>query len=373
MLKTYERSIARLFAIDACILLAVLFALVVTIDVIVNLDRFTDRAADVFAAADGTKAEGLRLVIGTVIGVWDIWGPRMLQLFAAVNGVVLVAAMGFTCIQLVRHRELVALLASGVPLHTLARPLLIVSALFIGAQAVTQEFLVPAVAPLLIRDAGDSGKRDVRAFVVRLAPDDRGRLFYAKRFFDDRATMTGVTIWERTDSRITRVITAEEARHDGSGWVFLNGFASVPTGNGAPPRTPIDRIDSSLDPAALKVRALQGFGQSLSWMQISELLTEGALDQKRRDELDRLRWGRIAGLASTFVTVIAAMPFFLRRVPGPMLDACLKAAPIAGAGLVASAAAPVLALPGLPIPLAAFVPTLVLIPIAIALVSGIKT
>jgi lipopolysaccharide export LptBFGC system permease protein LptF len=251
--------------------------------------------------------------------------------------------------------------------------LVLVSVLFIGAQAVTQEVLVPAVAPLLTRDAGDSGKRDVRSFVVRLAPDDRGRLYFAKRYMDDRVTMVDVTIWERVEARITRVITAEEARYDGSGWTFLNGFASVPTERGAPVRTPIDRIDSSLDPAALKVRALQGFGQSLSWMQISQLVEEGALDDGRRTELDRLRWGRVAGLASTMVTVLAAMPFFLRRAPGPMLGACLRAAPIAGAGLIAAAAAPVLELPGLPVPLAAFVPTMVLVPIAIALMSGIKT
>jgi hypothetical protein len=41
--------------------------------------------------------------------------------------------------------------------------------------------------------------------------------------------------------------------------------------------------------------------------------------------------------------------------------------------LIAAAAAPVLELPGLPVPLAAFVPTMVLVPIAIALMSGIKT
>lgn len=374
-LRLYERSVARLFALNACILFGVLFALIVTIDVIVNLDRFAERASEVFAAADGTKAEGLRLVIGTIIGVWDIWGPRLLQLFAAVNGVVLVAAMGFTCVQLVRHRELVALIASGTPVYRLARPLLLVTTLFVAAQAATQELLIPAVAPLLTRDAGDSGKRDVRAFAVRLAPDDRGRLFYARRFHDDRATLEDVTIFERADARITRVITAQEARYDGNGWTLLGGFATTPSTAGAPtsPRTPIDRIDSSLDPAALKVRALQGFGQSLSWTQITDLISEGALDATRRAELDRLRWGRIAALASTIVTVIAAMPFFLRRVPGPMLGACLQAAPIAGAGLIAAAAAPVLPLPGLPIPLAAFVPTLVLVPIAIALVSGIKT
>ena len=177
MMKIYERSVARLFGMNALLLLGVLFAFIVTVDVIINLDRFADSAAKAFPAPDGQKAQGIRLVIGTIIGVWDIWGPRLLQLFGAVNGVVLVAAMGFTCTQLVRHRELVALLSSGVALHTLARPLLLITALFIGAQALTQELLVPAVAPLLTRDAGDSGKRDVRAFAVRLAPDDRGRLF----------------------------------------------------------------------------------------------------------------------------------------------------------------------------------------------------
>jgi hypothetical protein len=86
-----------------------------------------------------------------------------------------------------------------------------------------------------------------------------------------------------------------------------------------------------------------------------------------------MRWGRLASLASNFVTLLAALPFFLVRVPQPMIASALKAAPVAIGGLVAAAAAPEIALPGLPVWLGAFVPCLLLLPIAVALFSGLRT
>lgn len=371
-----DRYIARLYLINVVTLLVILAGFVVTVDVFVNLSRFTRSAADVFGSSDGKSATGLRLIIGTILGIANIWGPRLLQLFNYLNGVVLVAAMGFTCSQLVRHREFVAMLAGGLSLHRIARPFVGVALGFVLLQGVNQEMVVPAMAHLLTRDAGDVGRRDVEAFTVRLVPDDQGRLFYADRFVNRTRTLENLHVFERDPSgEVRRVIGAPSARWDGRGWVLTRGIARTPPSEAAAgdaPR-PVDRIDSSLDPMGLKVRYLQGFGRSLGWTQISSILRHGGLDERSKQDLDRTRWGRIATLASNFVTLLAALPFFLLRLPQPMLAPALKAAPVAIGGLIAAAAAPEIALPGLPVWLGAFVPCLLLLPIALALFSGLRT
>lgn len=373
-MKLIDRYIARLYLINVLTLLVILAGFVVTVDVFVNLSRFAESASEAFGV-HGEKATGLRLVIGTILGIANIWGPRLLQLFNYLNGVVLVTAMGFTCAQLVRHREFVAMLAGGVSLHRVARPFVVVALAFVALQAVNQELVVPSMAHLLTRDAGDVGTRGISSFPVRLVPDDQGRLFYADHFLNDTRTLQHLTVFERSpDGVVQHVISADKAVWDGRGWVLTNGVERTPASAapGANPR-PVQRIDSTLDPMGLKVRYLQGFARSLGWMQISDILQHGGLDERSQHDLERTRWGRLASLASNLVTLLAALPFFLVKLPQPMVSASLKAAPVAIGGLIAAAAAPEIALPGLPIWLGAFVPCLLLLPIAIALFSGLRT
>lgn len=375
-MRLLDRYIARLYVINVLTLLLILAAFVVTVDVFVNLSRFTNAAADAFSDTQGERATGVRLVIGTVLGVSNIWGPRLLQLFNYLNGVVLVAAMGFTCAQLVRHREFVAMLAGGMSLHRVARPFAIVGLAFVLFQAINQEVLVPSMAHLLTRDAGDVGRRDVAAFAVRLVPDDEGRLFYADAFINETRTLENLRVFERDPSgAVTRIIEAREARWDNEGWTLEGGLARVPPSENATAGrpTPVERLESTLDPMGLKVRYLQDFARSLGWRQVSRILEYAGLDQASANDLERMRWGRLASLASNLVTLLAALPFFLVRVPQPMIKSALKAAPVAIGGLVAAAAAPEIALPGLPVWLGAFVPCLLLLPIGVALFSGLRS
>jgi lipopolysaccharide export LptBFGC system permease protein LptF len=391
---TLNRYIARLYLTNIIILMIVLFGFIVTVDVFINLGRFY-RAASTTAEAAQSDPGTLHQILLTVVGVVRLWAPRVLQLFAYLNGVILVIAAGFTCAQLMRHRELVAVLASGVSLHRVARPFLVVALGMTIVQAIDQEFLVPRVSPLLARDAGDSFKDDVDPFRVRLTPDAEGRLFYAARFEGDSDTLVNPVIWERDQStgHVTQVITADSAAWDTHGWLLTNGKAWSPaafaTGTGepttnpdpaapeastAPTRsTPIARINSTLDPTTIKVRALSAFGETLSLQQLTQVARSGALPKPALERIDRLRWGRAAGWLGNLVTLFAVLPLFLLRTPGSMVGASLKAAPLLGAGLAASAAGAGLALPGLPIWLGAFVPCLLLVPVAIALFTGIRT
>lgn len=388
-MKTLTLYIARLYAINLVVILAVLFSFVVSVDVVINLSRFSGAAAEALeakaeavnaaagVAGKAPKASQAALTLETARVILMLWGPRLLQLFNYLIGVVLIAGMGFTCAQLVRHREFVAMLASGISLQRAARPFVLVA---IGAtvlQAVNTELLVPKVAHLLVRDAGDSHKTTLDSFRVRLAPDDAGRLFSSTRFDDTTGTMEGVRIWERDgEGRVGRIVSADAAKWDGRGWVLTKGVATLPVSKrteGGVFTSPLERVDSSLDPVRLKVRYLQGFGQALSWRQISAMLEGGGLDEQSKERLNRVRWAHVSGMVANVVTLFAALPLFLLRVPGPMLMASLKAAPVAMLGLVASAVASSATLPGLPVWLASFVPCLVLMPLAVFLYTSVKT
>lgn len=376
-----NRYIARLYLVNVCVLLVLLSGFVVTIDVIINLRRFSQAAERVTGAGGAGAAEGVmesvRHVALTVILVIDLWWPRLLQLFGHLLGVVLIAGMGFTCAQLVRHREFVAMLAGGISLRAAASPFVIVALVFLGAQAVNQEFVLPAIAPLLTRQPNDSGRRDLAAFPVRLESDGERRLFHSPRFDPTAGVLETPWIAELDEEgRIARVIEAERATWDGTGWELLNGRLSeigTDPSAGQSPEKPMARLDSALDPTRLKVRRLKGFGQSLSWAQVSRLLQEPGIDAAERSRLDRLRWGRIGALASSLVTLIAVLPLFLRREPSGMIGPAIRAAPLALAGLAAAAMSSTLALPGLPAVVGVFIPTLALIPIAAAMMSGLKT
>lgn len=368
-----DRYIARQFVLNILVLLLVVASLIVTVDVVINLDRFAGRARQV-GGENATSASHVWLVARLVA---DLWGPRLLQLFIFLNGVVLVAAMGFTCSQLARHREFVAMLAGGLSLHRAARPFLFVSLAMLLAQIAVHELALPRVAHLLPRDAGDAGKERVDSLPLRLSPDDQGRLWYARRFDDRAGTLEDLAVWERDESgTLTRTIVAARATWDGTGWVLEQGLSNEPLPpDGAaaarPPRVE-SRIDTTLDPQRIKVHAVQGFAGTLSWNQLTALLHSGA-EPHTVEQLDRTRWSRVSGLAASFLALWGSLSMFLVRSPRPMIVPTLKAAPIALGGFAASAVASSASIPGLPVWFGAFLPTIVLLSVTIALVTGIET
>lgn len=372
-MKRIDRYIARAYLTNIIVLFVILFAFVITIDVFVNLGRFVRQANE-----SNPDASQLHTALLTIILIGDFWWPKLLQLFNYLNGVVLIAAMGFTCVQLVRHRELVALLASGVSLHRVAAPFLAVAATLTAAQAINQELFVPHVAHLLTRDQGDSGQRTIGAFRVRLAPDGQGRNLSAAAYDDASKTLTDVIVFERDpNGHLLHTITADTATWTGSAWALEHGIRqdeSLPTDAARTPiRQPITQLDTPLDPDRIKVYQLQDMANNLSFLRLSSMRHAGGLTPEQSQRIDRIRWGRIGALASTFIALAAALPCFLVRMPRPMMGPTLKAAPVAFAGLGAAAAASSLVLPGLPMWLCALLPPLILVPLALALVSTVRS
>lgn len=371
-----DRAIARQYLTNIVILFVVLFSFVVAVDASINLNRFADRARDAIAK-DNAVASPLNTTWVTLTLIADFWWPNLIRLFNYMLGLVLVGAMGFTLTQMVRGRELVAVLASGQSLLRVARPIVIVALLLTGLQLANREFIMPKIAPLLTRDQGDAGLRGLGAARVPLTPDTSSRLWMAEAFDADKGTLTGLTVWERdAEGRTQRRIVAPEAKWDGSAWLLTNAVADRIRGQFAAGQK-VDRIETNLDPTTLTVRRSAGFAQNLSFTQLTrmierpELLDEGTA--RRLAELDRIRFGRFAVALCNILTLLITLRFYLLREPTNMLMQSVRCAPVAIISLLGAVLGATATLPGVPPAISPFVPAVILLPLAIAAITSIRT
>ncbi|MBX3386976.1 MAG: LptF/LptG family permease [Phycisphaeraceae bacterium] len=405
-MNTLDRYIARQYLFNVLALLVLLFTFVVAIDVTLNIDRFVRNAGRV-----DPSSTGLRRAVVTAMLVFDLWGPRLLQLFAFTVGLALVGGMGFTLTQMVRHRELSAMLASGISLRRVARPILVVAVGFMILKVVDHELVLshPRIAPLLIRDHGEVGNRSISQFGVPPTPEggfsprragpetaDGGleagagrRVFMADRFDPDTHSLTGVIIWERDAAGVaTRTIRAASATWRagsdfGAGrgyWVLTDATARSmrmpPPGSGVtevdPGPVPTE-VETDLGPEQLIAKRHERYSQTLSWAQIGALLENPGMDPQMREKLQRIRYGRVSTVLSGLLSLIITIPFFLLREPKNMLVQSLKCAPVAIVALMGGVLLATVPVPGLPPGFSAFLPVIALLPIAVASVSWVRT
>lgn len=375
-----DRYIARQYLINIGILLVLLFSFVVVVDVSLNLARFVSEAQEQLKQS-GSQPSGLRLGLVTALAVVDLWWPRLLQLFNYVLGLVLIGAMGFTFAQLVRHRELVAVMASGISLYRMIRPILIVSVLMLGVQVANQELLIPRIAHLIARDNRDIGQREYSSFRVNLVADGQRRLFQAGDFDPRTGVLTSVNIWERDDQGLAvRRISAESATYRNGQWVLTNGIARPVAIAGLDASNPaamrgqrVAAVASGLDPNALLTEQYRIYGHSRSLAQLFTAASNPNVKAEVRDQFLRIAWGRIALLVCTLLSLIVAIPFFLTREPKNVILQSLKCAPVALGSLLGSIIGTAAPIPGLPVEFAVWLPVLALLPTATAMGASIKT
>jgi lipopolysaccharide export system permease protein len=380
-MKLLDRYIARQFLQNIAALFVVLFAIIIVIDFSLNFDEYAKLAAEL-PRADGSERGGLLQGLTAAYLALDLWWPRLFQLYNYMLGLVLVGAMGFTCAQMNRHREFVAILAGGISLHRIARPIVIVALALTVLQAANREFVIPQLAPLLTRDKWDAGSRSLGATRQPLCADAHGRLFYARSVDLDNDAIDGLWVWERdADGLMTRRITADRAEWDGVQWVLTNGQAESraagPDSTTARHVEPLRTLETDLNPTALRLRRFEGYSNNLSTRDLSLLIAnyreQPNPSEQRIHRLERTRFARIAGLISSMLVLLLCIPFFLRRVPGNMLTQSVMAAPVTMVGFVGSTLGASAALPGLPPQLSVFVPVMVLLPLTIAALTSMRS
>ncbi len=363
-----DRYIIRRFAANFIILFALLFLFAVGIDAIVNLDEF------VKASRERGEMSSLRRAL-TILGMMlDFQGPRVFIFYAYLHGLIAIAAMGFTLAQMVRHRELTAILASGVSLHRLALPF---AAGVLGVsllQLANQELVLWRVAPLIIRDHADAGKSSVDEFPVRLTDDGSGHLLQAPLFDPATQTLTAPTILVRDErGRTVRRITAEKAAWDGTerAWLLTGGRAATLGAGGDQDEAAVDRYPTDLDPVALTIRHYAQFAAMLSLGQIRQMVTSKHVVD--REALFRFGFMRFASIAVNLCVLFMCLPCFLLREQASLIRQSLLCASLAVPAMIGAAIGMMVPLPGIPPAASVFLPALLMGPLAAARWSFLKT
>jgi lipopolysaccharide export system permease protein len=389
-----SRSIARHFLTNALLLYIFLCVVILAVDVSLNIDEFVKNARALLRLST-PEPSSLAIAGKSVVLIADLWWPRFFLLFSALLGPVLIGALGFTGSYLMKHRELVAMIASGISLRRVATPILLCTTLLLAAQVAVRELVLPRIAPLLVRDKQDIGG-NVSALTRSFLRDTEGRLWYIQRAAFDKAhgaanaagaSLTNVYIYERdAQGLMTRRISAPNASWLGEAWQLQEGRAvsRAPVESAAGPvkrvaLSTIDAIASSVTPTTLRMYRWDAMASNLSSAQLRELLTLTAsasptpAEARRHDGLIRILLGRWSSTLCVLLSVIMAIPLFLRKEPANMVRQTLIAAPQSLAAFALALVGTTIDLPGIPPGVSVFLPVMVLIPAGIIAWGSIRT
>lgn len=146
-MKLLDRLLLRAFLQAWLICFTSLVALYVVIDAFQRLDDF-------LAANQAGGWANLWLIIA------DYYGVQLAIIFDRLAGTMTLLAALFTLAWMQKSNELIPLLATGVPLRRLLRPILLGTLLFIGLGAANRELLLPRLASRLQKPPDDpEGRR----------------------------------------------------------------------------------------------------------------------------------------------------------------------------------------------------------------------
>lgn len=371
-MTTLDRYISVQYLKNAAILLVILFALIITIDVSINLDRFWDIA--------GRELPDQGWFVRSLHTAWlvvDFWWPRALMLYGFMIGAVMIGAMGFTCAQMSRHRELVATLAGGISLQRLCVPMFVCSTGLVGLQVLNQELVLPRIAPLLIRNPGEAGLRTLKSLPVPLTPDAHGRVFFAQEYDPQREAMSDLTVIQRDSAGVgLSRMTAERGTWDGGAWEFEGVEITSTDANGQTElrREARVRLETDLGPTSLRVRQFSGYAKNLSSPVVASILFGGTQVESRvAQQLERVLYGRFSTLLGYLLSLAVTLPFFFTRVPIQLVRQCAACAPVALLTMGASVLGVAIEIPGVPTALSVCTPIIALAPAAIVAITGMKT
>ena len=210
-MRILDRYVAKNFLIGYCIAFCVLTGLRIIIDMFVNLDEFTEHA--------GLEAAAV------IKNIFTFYLLNTTLYFRDFAGMITVVAAAFSFGKMVRHNELVAVMASGVSLKRIIFPIVFLALLLTGVLIIDQELIIPPLADKLVRSQGDLPGQET--YRVRFISDGNGSLINSLRFDVETSTLYNPTIllrrlikpgiWE-----VTGRIDADKAiDSDNTGkWVF---------------------------------------------------------------------------------------------------------------------------------------------------------
>lgn len=375
-MKTIDRYILRSFALNFAILLVVLAGLFVIVNVVVDLDEF-------LSAGRLLQDEFGSFWLATAWAIFDFNAPILVLIYVYFSGLLVVGAMGFTFAGLLRTRELVAMVSSGVSMYRIAMPVLIVGGLLSAVSLPSQEFIIPLLASRITRSKSEIGDKTTKLIEVSFALDRNHSLLSASSFDPRDHSLSDVSILERMPSgEATGRVTADRAewveKNGLVGWRLINGLrfrkelarAANPVG-GVKTGESVDFYPTDLSPKVLLAHQQSVYLRLLGLRDLDELRSQTLLIDP--DQVLQVMHTRFSLLVMNVLILVMGLPFFLLREPANMLLQGVKAAGVClgawGGGLV------LLQIGGdmLNPVAAAWLPVVIYLPVSAALLVQVKT
>lgn len=371
---TLDRYIVRQFLTNYVVLVLVLVGLVVLVDMLAGLDEFV-QAGQQWAP----RMYGFGIALLWAIG--DYYGPVVLHLTILLTGLACVGAMGFTLSAMVRQRELVAVVSSGVSLMRIAAPLIAVGAILNLASLPLQEYVIPPLASRLVRDKAEMKKLTPETFQIRYARDSAGNLVSAANFRPNPspAVLESVTILQRDGrGRAQWRIRAAQAvwEPDHGAWRLINGHAIRPIGGDDQPTAdlpdpqPVELFSTDLTPQVLMARRVSAYPRLIGLADLLSLANNPAADQA---SLLHVLHTRFSSVVVNILILLMGMVFFLVRQPSNLVLATLKAAAVTLAAWILGLVLSFYLVPGLNPAASAWLPVVLLLPPTAFMLQSVKS
>ncbi len=205
-MRTLDRYVIRSFLYSYLLCFLVMMGLRIVADLFVNMDEFAE--LDLSA-------------IRMVAYVGGYYAYNSLVYFQEMGSVILVAAAAFSLARMNHTNELTAIMASGVSLHRVILPVVLIAMVLAVAGAVNQEVLIPAAKDRLVldRDAGVESE----LLTVDIIVDGERNAWYSPQFDQEAQRMRHPLILCR-DNRYKQVakISGQTASWIGDGRWSLN-------------------------------------------------------------------------------------------------------------------------------------------------------
>ncbi|MGB0714566.1 MAG: LptF/LptG family permease [Phycisphaerae bacterium] len=316
MMNTIDRYIFRSLLTNYLISLFVMLCLYVTLDMFVNMDEFTE---------DGSPP------LTVVFNMVDYYWPNLFLYFSQLSGAITLFSCMAVLARMRRLNEMTAILASGVSLWRVARPIVIFGISTSMLLVVDTEFIIPSVAHLLARDHDDADGE--RAYEVLFVKDRDNALLSAGEFHPRTKQLKRILVLVRDEyGRVARTVEADSAvwepppiPGEPGRWILTRGqqvsrvhYEDDIFG----PRFGVNssllqNYPSDLSPEQLLLR------QSESWIKFLSL--SQLRQQELRQDTDlgtilRAKHQRVTAPIMSMVLLLLGLPFFLDRSPANVLS-----------------------------------------------------
>jgi lipopolysaccharide export LptBFGC system permease protein LptF len=313
----------------------------------------------------------------------DYYGPNVLLYFSQLSGIITLFACGAVLARMRKLHEMTAILASGVSLYRVARPVLVFAVLMTGLLVLDTEVLIPSLAHKLAREHDDVATDT--AYEVLFQQDRGGALLSAGRFHPREKDLEQLLVmFPAGDGSLASTLEADRAVWEpnapgipGGRWrlerarmirrVFAGESALGPRESQEVSYPTV--YESDLDPASLQTRQAGGWVRFLSLGQLKQL--EAAHSTEVR-EIMQTRHVRIAAPIISLLLVLLGVPFFLDRSPGNVLSDAGKCTLVCGLCYIAAFLSQSMRL-GTDSALPIWVPIFIFGPLAIVLLDRVRT